>query len=310
MPEHESQTYAFLKKKEWLTFDEIIRLTHLFVALGVRKVRLTGGEPLLRPNLPDLVQQLSLIKPIEDLALTTNGALLKDFAKDLKKSGLNRLTISLDTLDEKTFHAMNGKKSSLDQVLSGIQTASDVGFTSIKINVVIQKGVNDLCVLNLIKHFKNTPHILRFIEYMDVGNCNHWDMRYVVPTSELINTIHQKYPLKKINANYQGEVAERYQFAEGRGEIGFISSVTKPFCGNCSRLRLSTDGKMYTCLFATQGTDLQNQLRSGSSDDEILKVIQNTWKKREDRYSEQRHDFLRSHTGRDQRKVEMFQIGG
>jgi cyclic pyranopterin phosphate synthase len=310
MPEHESQNYTFLRKEEWLEFDEILRLTKLFVELGVRKVRLTGGEPLLRPNLSHLVKQLSLIEPLEDLALTTNGALLKNFAKDLKEAGLKRLTVSLDALDEKILDTMSGKKANLSEILSGIEMARIVGFESIKINVVIQKKINDQSILDLVQHFKNSTHILRFIEYMDVGNCNHWDMQHVVPTSEIVDMINQKYPLKKIQANYSGEVAERYQFADGTGEIGFISSVTKPFCGDCGRARLSTDGKMYTCLFANQGTDLQNPLRNGASDETILEMIQDVWKKREDRYSEQRSDFLKSHKLSEHKKIEMFQIGG
>jgi GTP 3',8-cyclase len=298
--------YKFLDREEWLTFDEIARLTQLFVRLGVKKVRLTGGEPLLRPDLHRLIGQLSAINGIEDLALTTNGSLLSREAEKLFKAGLKRLTVSLDTLDEKISRRMNGERGMVAQILEGIKEAERVGFQSIKINAVVQRGVNDHTVLELVRHFRNTPHVIRFIEYMDVGNQNHWDQAQVVPSKELMAAIGREFPLKPVGASYDSEVASRYAFTDGRGEVGFISSVSKPFCGNCSRLRLSADGNMYTCLFASTGTDLRGALRAGASDEELLKVIGRTWSARRDRYSEER--ALAASTS--VRKVEMFHIGG
>ena len=310
MPEKEySEHYQFLKKKEWLSFEEIFRLTQLFVSVGVTKVRLTGGEPLLRPGLSDLIRRLNQIPRIEDLALTTNGSLLIQQAQALKEAGLKRLTVSLDTLDEEIFYAMSGNLGSVEDVLEGIKGAERAGFKEIKINVVIQKGINEHTILDLVKYFKGTDHIIRFIEYMDVGNCNHWKSEFVVPSAEIVRRINEVFPLKLVKANYPGEVASRYQYQDGQGEIGFISSVTQPFCGSCSRLRLSTDGKIYTCLFAGQGTDLRTRLKEGASDEELLSIINSVWKKREDRYSETRFNLSTSKSN-PIRKVEMFQIGG
>lgn len=309
MPEKEySENYTFLKEKDWMQFGEIVRLTKVLVHLGATKIRLTGGEPLLRPELPDLVAELTRIEGIEDLALTTNGALLSKQAQALKDAGLQRLTVSLDTLDEKIFAQMNGGKGSVRQVLDGIETAERAGFRSIKINTVVKKGVNDHTVLDLIKYFKNSGHIVRFIEYMDVGNCNHWESEHVLPNAEVLRMINQQFPVKPLGAKYFGEVAERYQFSDGSGEVGFISSITQPFCGSCTRARISTDGKLYTCLFATEGTDLRTPLRDGASDDEILKIIRNVWLNRADKYSENRALFqsLKDKPN----KIEMFQIGG
>lgn len=306
MPEHEyHKHYTFLKEKEWLSFNEIERLVRIFVELGVRKVRLTGGEPLLRPNLVDLIQRLSKIDKIEDLAMTTNGSLLTKYAHDLKKAGLKRLTVSLDSLDVRIFKHMSGQKGELTSVLDGIKKAEDAGFQSIKINVVIQKGVNDKSIMDMVDRFKGTPHVLRFIEYMDVGNCNHWQDEYVYPTKEIVRLIEFKYPLKKIDSDYRGEVAERYKFEDGK-EIGFISSVSQPFCGDCTRLRLSTDGKIYTCLFASEGRDIRSYLKEDYSDTDIKNVLKDIWLSRQDRYSEQR--AVQAHSKL--RKVEMFQVGG
>ena len=305
MPDQDSKHYSFLKSKEWLTFHEIFRLTQLFVSVGVKKVRLTGGEPLLRPNLPELVSQLSQISAIEDLALTTNGSLLVTHANDLKKAGLKRLTVSLDTLDSRIFKHMSGQKGSVTQVLDGIRVAEDAGFDSIKINVVIQKGVNDANFMDLVDYFRGTKHVIRFIEYMDVGNCNHWESQYVLPSKEILKIIQQKYPLKALDSNYYGEVAERYEFVDGKGEIGFISSVSQPFCQSCTRARLSADGKFYTCLFASHGTDFRALLRSGVSNEALLAKIKSVWQARSDRYSE-----LRSQPRALSQKVEMFQVGG
>lgn len=309
MPEKDStHRYTFLKQQEWLSFEEIILLVKLFIQLGTKKVRLTGGEPLLRPNLTNLIQKLAKLKEIEDLALTTNGALLAQHAPGLRKAGLNRLTVSLDTLDPQVFKTMTGHKGSLSEVLSGIKIAEKVGFESIKINVVIERGKNDHTILDLVDYFRTTKHVLRFIEYMDVGNCNHWQSRQVVTTAEIVDLLKNRYSLISLPPNYFGEVALRYQIKEGGGEIGFISSISKPFCHSCTRARISADGKFFTCLFASQGTDLKTPLRSGSSDGELSKLIQITWQKREDRYSELRSQFLAAH--QIPPKVEMFKIGG
>jgi len=309
MPEEEySHSYNFLKEKEWLEFDEIVRLTKILVNLGTTKVRITGGEPLLRPNLSELIRRLTKISGIEDLALTTNGSLLVKQAAELKNAGLHRLTVSLDTLDENIFHQMSGGKGSVNQILEGIAEAQRVGFKSIKINAVVKKGINDHTILDLIKHFKGTDQVVRFIEYMDVGNCNHWQGEHVLPNAEILEMIHTQFPLKPLNANYYGEVAERYRFADGSGEVGFISSITQPFCGSCTRARISADGKFYTCLFATQGTDLRAALRSDASDEKIYGIIKHIWLGRADKYSENRGLF-RSLKEKPH-KVEMFQIGG
>jgi len=298
--------YQFLKPTERLSFDEITRLTKLFVSLGARKIRLTGGEPLLRPNLSELISELCAIEQVEDVALTTNGVLLEKHATELKASGLNRITVSLDSLDDDVFAHLSGGFRGRDQVLNGIRAAQSVGLAPIKINAVIQRGVNDQNVLELVDRFRNTGVIVRFIEYMDVGNRNHWQLERVVPSKELLATIHVRWPLHAVPGNYHGEVAERYVFDDGAGEIGFISSVTQAFCGSCTRGRLSSEGVFYTCLFATQGLDLKTPLRNGSSDDELLQMIRNTWLQRNDRYSELRKN-VQEHP---LRKIEMYYIGG
>ena len=300
--------YQFLDKKQWLSFEEIVRLARIFVSLGVTKLRLTGGEPLLRPELDVLIRRLSLIPGVEDLALTTNGSMLVQWAQRLKTAGLGRLTVSLDTLDETIFHQMSGEKASVKDVLEGIQAAEAAGFGPIKINAVIQRGVNDHTILDLVEHFRGTRHSVRFIEYMDVGNQNHWDNAQVVPSSEIISVIDAKFPLERIHGTQGGDTSEVYRFKDGKGEVGFISSVTKAFCGTCNRLRLSADGKMYTCLFASHGTDLGKHLRSGATDEFLSHLIRITWMKREDRYSEIRSE-LRHHSHASP-KIEMYQIGG
>ncbi|OGX30353.1 MAG: cyclic pyranopterin phosphate synthase [Omnitrophica WOR_2 bacterium RIFCSPHIGHO2_01_FULL_52_10] len=309
MPDKEdARHFSFLKPQEWLSFEEIIRLTKLFVAAGVTKIRLTGGEPLLRPNLVELVGKLRAIEGIRDLALTTNGSLLSRYAHDLKDAGLDRITVSLDTLDARFFHQMNGNKGDLKKVLEGIEICEGIGFETIKINVVLQRGVNDHSVMDLVWYFKGRKPVLRFIEYMDVGNCNHWDLRYVVPTRELVDLINEQLPLRPLAAKEFGEVAARYEFVDGSGEVGFISSVTQPFCGTCTRGRISAEGKMYTCLFAGDGVDLRAPLRQGADDAQLSALIQSVWQKRADRYSELRAQ-IRKHTPHTH-KVEMFQIGG
>jgi cyclic pyranopterin phosphate synthase len=299
------ETYEFLPKPEILTFEEITRIARLFVQLGVGKIRITGGEPLLRRELDRLITALKRIEGVTDLTLTTNGFLLEQMAEPLKRAGLDRLTVSLDSLDEKVFERMNGRDYGLDRVLKGISKAEGVGFHPLKINAVVQRGVNDHTITELAKHFHGTGHILRFIEFMDVGTRNKWDLSEVVSGAEMVERIGKELPLEPFEPNYPGEVAKRFRYLDGGGEIGIITSVTQPFCGECSRARLSTDGNLFTCLFAEAGMDLRAPLRGGASDDEISKMIQDNWLQRTDRYSE-----LRSGAPGTSRKVEMYQIGG
>jgi len=301
-------TYEFLDKEKWLSFEEIIRLTKIFVGLGVTKLRLTGGEPLLRPDLDLLIRQLSMIPGVEDLALTTNGSMLSQWAPRLKAAGLGRLTVSLDTLDETIFSQMSGERGSVKEVLAGIKAAESAGFKSIKINTVIQRWVNDHTILDLVRHFRGSGHSVRFIEYMDVGNQNHWNNDQVVPSSEIISLIDAEFPLQRFQGTQYGGTSEIYYYVDGQGELGFISSVTKAFCGTCSRLRLSADGKMYNCLFATHGMDLGQHLRSGATDELLRDLIRVNWMKREDRYSETRSQSR--HISHPSPKVEMYQVGG
>src|ERR1700761_7790397 len=302
------ERYQFLSSRERLSFEEIVRLSRLFVKLGVRKLRLTGGEPLLRANLSELIGDLTAIPGVDDVALTTNGVLLAKYAAELKAAGLRRITVSLDSLDPDVFNRMSGGFGGLSDVLDGIEHARSAGLEPIKINAVIQRGMNDHTALDLVEKFKGTGVIVRFIEYMDVGNRNEWRPDIVVPSKELVVRISERWPLGPLEREYRGEVAERYGFTDGSGEVGFISSVTQPFCGDCSRARLSSDGVIYTCLFATRGTSLRDALRGGATDDELLETIRNVWLARSDRYSELRAD-LRKAPG-DHRKVEMFYIGG
>ncbi|MFQ5895949.1 MAG: GTP 3',8-cyclase MoaA [Nitrospinota bacterium] len=302
------EKYEFLPKRELLTFEEIARVARIFVGLGVTKIRLTGGEPLVRSELEHLVALLSGIEGIEDLTLTTNGYLLAEKAQALKDAGLQRITLSLDTLDEEIFKQLNGRGYSIGRVLAAIKKAEEVGLRPIKINAVVIKGVNDHTLVDLARFFKGTGHIVRFIEYMDVGNLNQWKMDQVVPADEIVERIHAQMPLEPIGANYKGEVALRYRYRDGGGEVGIIASVTKPFCGDCTRVRLSAEGEVYTCLFATHGTDLKDPLRRGASDDELRELITGIWRSREDQYSELRTLETRAAAG--PKKVEMYQIGG
>jgi len=302
------ERYRFLGSHERLSFDEIVRLARLFVQLGVRKLRLTGGEPLLRTNLPDLIGDLTDIPGVEDVALTTNGVLLARYATELKAAGLQRVTVSLDSLDPEVFARMSGGFAGVEEVLEGIEHARRSELTPIKINAVVQRNVNDHTVLDLVERFRGTGVIVRFIEYMDVGNRNHWSEGLVVPSKELLARIGARWPLEPLKPDYRGEVARRYAFSDGQGEVGFISSVSQPFCGDCTRSRLSSDGVLYTCLFATHGTSLRDVLRGGASDDQLLELIRGVWLARSDRYSEQRASLRRSVS--DERKVEMFYIGG
>jgi GTP 3',8-cyclase len=302
------ERYRFLGSHERLSFDEIVRLARLFVQQGARKLRLTGGEPLLRTNLPDLIGDLTDIPGVEDVALTTNGVLLARYATELKAAGLGRVTVSLDSLDAEVFARMSGGFAGVEEVLDGIEHARRAELTPIKINAVVQRGVNDHTVLDLVERFRGTGVIVRFIEYMDVGNRNHWSEGLVVPSKELLARIGARWPLEPLEAGYRGEVARRYAFTDGQGEVGFISSVSQPFCGDCTRSRLSSDGVLYTCLFATHGTSLRDALRGGASDDQLLELIRGVWLTRSDRYSEQRASLRRA--AGDERKVEMFYIGG
>ena len=302
------ENYRFLKSQDRLSFDEILRLSRLFASLGVRKLRLTGGEPLLRANLADLVGDLTMIPGIEDIALTTNGVLLGQHAVDLHANGLRRVTVSLDTLDPAIFARMSGGFAALDQVLHGIDAAIAAGLTPVKINAVIERGVNDHTALDLVERFRGKPVIVRFIEFMDVGNRNAWRPEMVVPSRELAARILARWPMHPVAENYRGEVAQRWRFDDGAGEVGFISSVSQPFCGACSRARLSSEGKFYTCLFATQGLDLRAALRAGASDADLENLIRDRWLGRSDRYSELRDELRR--TEPQPKKIEMYYIGG
>jgi GTP 3',8-cyclase len=302
------EAYRFLKSSERLDFAELLTLTRTFVRAGVRKVRITGGEPLLRPNLAEFIGDLSSLDGVEDIALTTNGVLLAKYATELKAAGLNRITVSLDTLDPGVFAKLSGGFDGVTAVLEGIDHARRAGLAPIKINTVVQKGVNDHTVMDLLAHFRGTGVIVRFIEYMDVGTRNHWKPEMVLTSRELADAIHARWPISPRDRNYQGEVAERYAYDDGAGEIGFISSVSQPFCGACSRARLSSDGLLYTCLFATQGTDLRGPLRAGASEEQMFDLIRDIWTRRRYRYSEQRVSLRNA--APDLHKIEMNYIGG
>lgn len=309
MPEEKyHRNFKFLPTNERLNFSEILRLTRLFAAVGVRKLRITGGEPLLRPALAELIGDLRALPGIEEVALTSNGILLAQHAAELKAAGLDRVTVSLDTLDERIFRKMNGGRGSVDRVFDGINAALEAGLNPIKINAVVQRGVNDHAVPELLERFRGSGVIVRLIEFMDVGNINHWKETDRVPSAELRESIAQRWPLREVRSNYDGEVATRYVYEDGAGEIGFISSVSEPFCGSCHRARLSSDGQLFTCLFAAVGTDLRQPLRDGGSDEDLAEIIRRTWMRRSDRYSEQRAALRRE--GREIQKMEMYYIGG
>ncbi len=300
--------YQFLKRQELLSHDEIHRIASVAVGLGVTKLRLTGGEPLLDKRITGLIERLGQLSGVDDFALTTNGSLLAPVARKLADAGLRRVTISLDSMDEKTFSSMSGNRGELAKVLEGIAAAEEAGLTPIKINVVVQRGVNDHQVLDVLEHFRGSEHIVRLIEFMDVGNRNGWRIDEVVPSKELYDRIYERWPLRAIGRNYTGEVANRYRYLDGQGEIGFISSITEPFCGNCNRARLSADGVLYTCLFATRGTSLREVLRSGADDVELADVLSRIWLKRSDRYSELRKPYTSEQPLIS--KVEMYRMGG
>ena len=295
--------YRFMDRKELLTFEELERLARAFADLGVEKIRITGGEPLLRRDLEHLIERLAAIDGL-DLTLTTNGALLPQKAAPLAAAGLRRVTVSLDSLDDETFRAMNDVEFPADRVLEGIDAASAVGLP-VKVNAVVKRGLNDGEIVPLAEHFRHTGHVLRFIEYMDVGATNGWRLDDVVSAAEILATVDAVFPLEPVEAAYRGEVARRYRYRDGAGEIGIIASVTQPFCGDCTRARISAEGRLYTCLFATRGHDLRALLRAGAPDREIGEAISAIWTRRADRYSE-----IRSERTTDLPRVEMSYIGG
>jgi GTP 3',8-cyclase len=297
--------YPYLRRDEILTFEEITRLARIFVGQGVRKIRLTGGEPLFRKDLPILVGELSGISDDLDLTLTTNGSLLAAQAQALKEAGLKRVSVSLDSLDDTIFKAMNDVDFPVEKVLNGMEAAARVGLGPIKVNMVVKRGVNESSILPMARYFREKGYILRFIEYMDVGHTNGWRMDDVVPAKEIVNRINAEMPLEPADPNYHGEVAERWQYKDGSGEIGVIASVTQAFCRTCNRARISAEGKLYTCLFAIKGHDFKSMLRSSATDEEIVQAIARIWGKRTDRYSE-----IRSEGTVALPKVEMSHIGG
>nr|WP_315128447.1 GTP 3',8-cyclase MoaA [uncultured Polynucleobacter sp.] len=304
--------YPYLSHNELLSFEEITRLTKIFASLGVEKIRLTGGEPLLRKNLEVLIEMLAKIRTTADqpldLTLTTNGSILRKKAAALKAAGLHRLTISLDGLNDDVFKKMNDVDFPVTDVLDGIAAAQEAGFTNLKVNMVVKKGTNDQEIIGMAKHFKGSGVTLRFIEFMDVGSSNGWDMSQVLPSQEVANRINAVFPIEPIEANYPGEVAQRWRYLDGSGEIGFISSVTQTFCHECTRARISTDGQLYLCLFANEGFDFKTLLRSDRSDLEIANAIMSTWSGRNDHYSEIRGSNTAG--SKSSRKVEMSYIGG
>jgi len=306
--------FAFMERAELLTFEEITRLARVSVAHGVEKIRLTGGEPLLRRGLEDLVGQLAALrtpagKPI-DIAMTTNGSALAVKAQALKDAGLRRVTVSLDSLDDATFRAMNDVNFPVEKVLHGIDVAATVGLGPVKVNMVVKRGQNDGDIVSMARHFQGTPVILRFIEFMDVGSSNGWEMGAVVPSSEVIARINAELPLEEIAPNYTGETSRRWRYRDGSGEIGVISSVTQSFCSTCSRARVSTDGKLFTCLFATEGHDLRALMRGGGTDDDLSAAMAAIWRERTDRYSDLRGSRTSELRASGKKKIEMSYIGG
>jgi GTP 3',8-cyclase len=297
--------YEFVAREALLSFEEIDRVARSFVRHGVRKLRLTGGEPLLRKGIEGLIAELALIPDLEDLTLTTNGALLGRKAQDLAAAGLRRVTVSLDSMDDAVFMAMNDVAFPVERVLDGIAAASEAGLTPIKINMVVKRGVNDGSILDMARHFKGSGHTLRFIEYMDVGTTNGWRLDDVVPARDIVEMLDREFGIEPVGPSYRGEVAQRWRYRDGTGEVGVIASVTQPFCGDCTRARLSAEGVVYTCLFATRGTDLRQVLRAGASDEMLDEVVSGLWTNRADRYSE-----TRSSQTVGLHKVEMSYLGG
>jgi cyclic pyranopterin phosphate synthase len=305
------ENHQFLPRAHWLTPGEIKRVASVFLQLGVKKLRLTGGEPLLRRDIVEIVAGLAELHAAEDLAITTNGSRLAEHATALKQAGLKRITVSLDSIDPDVFREMNGGRGELEVVLRGIEAARAAGFP-IKLNTVVERGKNDQTVLDLVERFRGTGVIVRFIEYMDVGTVNGWQPKQVVPSKELLARLRERWSLSPLDSNYRGEVAKRYAFDDGQGEIGFISSVSEPFCGDCHRARLSADGTVYTCLFAASGTELRTPLRAGASDADLVGLLQNVWRNRHDRYSEIRGRLLEHKPEGVEKpdRVEMYRMGG
>jgi cyclic pyranopterin phosphate synthase len=297
--------YQFLPHAELLSFEEIVRVARVFASLGTGKIRLTGGEPLLRRDLDRLVAMLRAAVPGVDLTLTTNGSALKAKARALKAAGLDRVTVSLDSLDEATFRRMNDADFPVAKVLEGIDAAAAAGLAPLKVNMVVKRGINDHQLVDMARHFRGSGHVVRFIEFMDVGSTNGWRMDDVIPSAEVVRRIAREFPLEPVGANYRGEVAHRWRYRDGRGEIGVISSVTEAFCSTCTRARLSTDGQLYTCLFAQRGYDLKALLRGGAGDDALAGAVDAIWRQRTDRYSE-----IRTAATARSPKVEMSFIGG
>ena len=297
--------FVFMPSAELLSFEEITRLARIFIDQGVEKLRITGGEPLVRRNVERLIEMLASLDGLKDLTLTTNGSLLARKAQSLKDAGLQRVTVSLDSLDDNVFKSMNDVDFPVERVLEGIEAARQVGLAPIKINMVVKRGVNEGSIVDMARHFRGTGYILRFIEYMDVGTTNGWHMEDVVSAAEIASAIDTEIPLEPVDPNYAGEVARRYRYKDGSGEIGIIASVTQPFCGNCSRARLSSEGKLYTCLFGAHATDLRALLRGEKTDGEISEVVRKVWRRRADRYSE-----IRTLETAKRPRVEMSHIGG
>ena len=297
--------YEFLARDQLLSFEEITRIATVFASEGVTKIRLTGGEPLLRRGIEDLIGMLAEIDGIDDLTLTTNGSLLERKAEALAQAGLNRVTVSLDSMDDTVFMAMNDVGYPVDEVLTGIDAAAAAGLTPVKVNMVVKRGVNEDSIVEVAEHFRGTGHIVRFIEFMDVGTTNGWNMASVVPSAEVVGRINEKFPLEPADPNDRGEVANRGRYVDGAGEIGVISSVTQPFCSDCTRVRLSAEGRLYTCLFAAAGTDLRAAIRNGADDAELHAIITDVWSARTDRYSD-----IRSEATKRRPRIEMSYIGG
>ena len=298
--------FEFLSRDLVLSFEEIERIAAAFVRAGVRKLRITGGEPLVRKGVESLIARLAVMPGVDDLTLTTNGSLLERKAEALKQAGLQRITVSLDSMDDTVFMAMNDVGFPVQSVLDGIAAAAAVGLDPIKINMVVKRGVNDQSVVDVARHFRGSGHIVRFIEYMDVGTTNGWRLDDVVSGREIVEAVNAEFPLEPVDPDYRGEVAQRYRYVDGAGEIGVITSVTQPFCADCTRARISAEGKLYTCLFATGGTDLREVIRSGATDQQLDATIARVWSVRRDRYSEIRTE----QTVRIRPKVEMSYIGG
>jgi len=306
MPEESLQGRGvFLPPQDLLSDGEIELLVRVFVSLGVENVRLTGGEPLLRPGFSELVSRIALINGLKDLAVTTNAVLMPRHAVALKAAGLSRVTVSLDSLDETVFAQMGGNRSSVGEVLAGIAAAERAGFSYLKINTVVQRNINDHTIMDLVSHFRNTGHTVRLIEFMDVGNVNHWNKEMVIASADLLKNIHDRWPLRPVARQKASDTARRYAFEDGAGEIGFISSITEPFCGDCSRARITADGEFYNCLFSARGTALRDGIRAGMGEQELRDQISGLWSRRADRYSE-----LRNRLKQHQPHVEMYRMGG